>query len=253
MSSNFNLKQKIALITGASRGIGFAIADQFAKAGANLIIASRKKEGIEKAKKKLLNNGTQVFSTVVHTGNSDSIKKMVKDGVKYFGGIDIVVNNAATSPHYGPILTSDESHWNKTLDVNIKGYFKVIKASVKSMKKRGGGKIINIASIAGEKPLSGMGIYCISKSAVIMLTKVLAKELSGYDIQVNAIAPGLVKTNFSSILWKDKNIYKKITNSIPVGRMAEPFEISGLALYLASTNSSFTTGEIFTVDGGQTI
>ena len=253
MSSNFNLQNKTVLVTGASRGIGFEIANQLSMAGANLIIGSRKKEGIQEAKIKLLKNGNKVFATTVHTGDSVSIAKMVEQGTHYFDGIDIIVNNAATNPHYGPMLTSEDSHWDKTIDVNVKGYFKVIKSCVESLKNKGSGKIINIASIAGKNPLPGMGIYCISKSAVIMLTKVLAKELARYNIQVNAIAPGLVKTSFSSVLWKDEETYKKIKKTIPAGRMAEPSEISGLALYLASSESDYTTGEIFTVDGGQTI
>ena len=253
MSQSFDLEGKTALITGASRGIGFAIADKFLKNGSKIVISSRKVPDLENAAKKLSKNGKTVYPISVNTGDSDSITNLISESIKVLGGIDITINNAATSPHYGSVFTSQESHWDKIWDVNVKGYYKIIAGSVNTMIERGGGKIINIASIAGKQPFPGMGIYCVSKAAVIMLTKVLAQELASKNIQVNAIAPGFVKTKFSSVLWENDIIYKKNIKNIPAGRMAKPDEIAGLALFLASDASSFTTGETITVDGGQSI
>jgi NAD(P)-dependent dehydrogenase (short-subunit alcohol dehydrogenase family) len=178
---------------------------------------------------------------------------VLEQAVSTYGGIDVVVNNAATNPHFGPILTAEDSHWDKILDVNVKGYFRVVKACVDSMKARGGGKIINMASVAGLEPQPMMGIYSVSKAAVLMLTKVLAAELAQFNIQVNAIAPGFVKTKFSSALWQNPQINQAVLNTIPQKRMAEPDEIAGLAVYLASPASSFVTGSTFIVDGGQLV
>ncbi|MEA1881869.1 MAG: SDR family oxidoreductase [Candidatus Marinimicrobia bacterium] len=253
MSSSFDLSGKVALITGGSRGIGYAMAEKFLEQGADLIIASRTQKDLDEAAETLSKNGRNVLAVSVHTGDEISIQSMVKRGLEKFGGIDIVVNNAATNPHYGPLFTSDDAQWDKIWDVNVKGYYKVTKACVPSMIERGGGKIINLASIAGKHALPGMGIYCISKSAVIMLTKVLGQELAKSNIQANAIAPGFIKTKFSSALWMDEKVNEWVLKSIPQRRMAEPEEIAGIALYLASDASSFATGEVFTVDGGQTI
>jgi len=167
--------------------------------------------------------------------------------------VDILVNNAATNPHFGPIMTAEESHWDKILDVNVKGYFRMAKACVPSMESRGGGKIINVASIAGLTPLPNMGVYSVSKAAVIMLTQVLALELAPFGIQVNAIAPGLVRTRFSRALWENPQVYEAVVKSVPQKRMAEPDEIAGIALYLASRASDYTTGAVIPVDGGQLI
>ena len=253
MSSSFDLSGKVALITGGSRGIGFAMAEKFLEHGANLIIASRTQKDLDEAAESLSKNGGNVLAVSVHTGDEKSIQSMVDQSIEKFGGIDIVVNNAATNPHYGPLFTSDDTQWDKIWDVNVKGYYKVAKACVPSMTERGGGKIINITSIAGKHALPGMGIYCISKSAVIMLTKVLGQELAKSNIQANAIAPGFIKTKFSSALWMDEKANESVLKGIPQRRMAEPEEISGIALYLASDASSFATGEVFTIDGGQTI
>ncbi len=166
-------------------------------------------------------------------------------------GVDILVNNAATNPHFGPLLTSEESHWAKILDVNITGYFRMVKACAPVFKQRGGGVVINMASVAGNTYQPGMGIYSVSKAGVIMLTQALAVELAADKIRVNAIAPGFVKTQFSRVLWETPEIYDQIKTMIPMGRMALPEELTGLALYLASDAASFTTGAVFYVDGGQ--
>jgi len=250
---NFSLIDKVAIITGGTRGIGLAIAHAFAAAGAKVVIASRKQENVDAALVSFNTPDGAVLGMAAHTGSQESVQALVAHTVEVFGGVDILVNNAATNPHFGPILTAEESHWDKILDVNVKGYFRMIKTCAPQMQERGGGKIINMASIAGEIPLPGMGVYSVSKAAVIMLTKALAVELAPMNIQVNAIAPGLVKTRFSAALWRNQQIYQAIARTIPQGRMAEPEEVAGIALYLASPASDFTTGATIVVDGGQVL
>lgn len=249
----FDLSGKVALITGASRGIGEAVALAYSQAGAMVVLASRRQGDLDGVAKRIHEAGGDALSVAAHTGDAEAVSFLVEKAISKFGGIDIVVNNAATNPHFGHILTSEDSHWDKILDVNVKGYFRVVKACVESMKTRGGGKVINMASVAGLEPEPMMGVYSVSKAAVLMLTKVLAVELAQFNIQVNAIAPGFVKTKFSSALWQNPTIHAAIVKSIPQKRMAEPEEITGLAVYLASSASSFVTGSIFSIDGGQLV
>jgi NAD(P)-dependent dehydrogenase (short-subunit alcohol dehydrogenase family) len=250
---DFNLQGKVALVTGASRGIGRAIAETFAASGAKVVLSSRKQAGLDTVAEGIRASGGEALPIAAHVGDMQAIAKLVSQAVESYNGIDILVNNAGTNPHFGPILTAEESHWQKTLEVNLLGYFRMVKACVESMKSRGGGKIINIASIAGIKPQMGMGVYGVTKAGVIMLTEVLAAELADSNIQVNAIAPGFIKTKFSSVLWQTPQIYEAITKTIPQERMASPEEVAGIALYLASGVSSFTTGATFLVDGGQMV
>ena len=250
---DFSLDGKVALITGASRGIGQAIAEAYALSGAQVVLSSRKQAALDLVAEQITAAGGEALPLAAHTGDQASIENLVRRAVDVFGGIDILVNNAGTNPHFGPILSAEESHWQKILDVNLVGYFRMVKACVDSMRSRGGAKIINIASIVGIKPQTGMGVYGVSKAGVLMLTQVLAAELAVDNIQVNAIAPGFIKTQFSRILWETPAIHDAITRMIPQGRMAEPGELAGIALYLASSASSFTTGSIFLIDGGQLV
>lgn len=247
---SFDLTGKVALITGASRGIGLAIAGVYAAAGAKVALSSRKQEGLDKAAAQIQAMGGEALPIAAHTGDSTAIQALVDQIVDKWGGIDIVVNNAATNPHFGHIMTAEESHWDKILDVNVKGYFRVVKACAPIMKKRGGGKVINMSSVAGKEAQPMMGVYSVSKAAVLMLTKVLAIELAQDNIQVNAIAPGFVKTSFSRVMWQNERVHEALLQSIPQRRMAEPDEVTGIALYLASGASDYTTGATFVVDGG---
>ena len=247
----FNLTNKVALITGASRGIGRAIAEAYAQAGAKVVLASRKQADLDEVADAMRGQGGDVLPIAAHTGDDTAVQALVEQATAVYGGIDILVNNAATNPHFGPLITSEESHWDKIFDVNVKGYYRVARACAASMKARGGGKIINMASVAGLEAQPMMGIYCVSKAAVLMLTQVLANELAADNIQVNAVAPGFVKTKFSSALWQNEEVYTAVTQAIPQKRMAEPAELTGIALYLASDASSFTTGATFVIDGGQ--
>ena len=249
----FKLTNKVALITGASRGIGQALAEAYAAAGAKVVLCSRKQEGLDAVAEIIRGNGGEALPIAAHTGSLDAIQQVVDQATAAYGGIDIVVNNAATNPHFGHILSAEDSHWDKIFDVNVKGYFRVAKACAESMKTRGGGKIINVASIAGLEPQPMMGVYSVSKAAVLMLTQVMAAELAQFNIQVNAIAPGFVKTKFSAALWQNPMLNEAVLKAIPQKRMAEPAELTGIALYLASDASSFTTGATFTIDGGQMV
>jgi len=248
----FDLNKKTAIVSGGSKGIGKAIAMKLAQAGANVVICSRKKENLDSAVNEAVSNGLTLIPIECNTSNNESIQSVVDHTLEKFNGVDILVNNAAANPYYGPILNSEDSHWDKIFDVNVKGYFNFAKACSKTMIANNSGKIINVASIAAKTPLEGLGVYNISKAAVVMLTKVLAKELGEYNINVNTLAPGLIKTDFSKALWENEDTHNKIVKSIPQGKMGSPDDISGMALYLASEASDFVTGSIFTVDGGIT-
>tara|TARA_B000000477_G_scaffold64824_1_gene54371 strand:+ start:685 stop:1437 length:753 start_codon:yes stop_codon:yes gene_type:complete len=247
-----NLAKKTAIVSGGSKGIGKAIAMKLAQAGSNVVICSRKKENLDSAVNQAESNGLTLIPIECNTSNKESIQSVVDRTIEKFNGVDILVNNAAANPYYGPILNSEDSHWDKIFDVNVKGYFNFAKACSKTMIANNSGKIINVASIAAKTPLEGLGVYNISKAAVVMLTKVLAKELGEHNINVNTLAPGLIKTDFSKALWENEDIHNKIVKSIPQGKMGSPDDISGMALYLASEASDFVTGSIFTVDGGIT-
>lgn len=251
----FDLTGKVAIVTGASRGMGAAIAWAYARAGARLVVSSRKLENVQPVAEAInAEFPQQAVALAAHAGESAAAQALVAAAVETYGRLDIVVNNAATNPHFGPILTAEESHWDKILQVNLKGTFRLCQAAIQQMQRQGdGGKIINMASIAGIRPGAMMGIYSVSKAALIMLTKVLASEVGSDNIQVNAIAPGFVKTKFSAALWQNPAIAQALIAQTPAGRMAEPDEITGIALYLASAASDFTTGAVFTIDGGYTI
>jgi len=251
-AKTFDLDGKVAIVTGGSRGIGLATAMTLAAAGAKVVVASRKPEPLEQAAAKIREDtGGEALAVPAHTGDDEAVARVVERATAEFGGVDILVNNAATNPHFGPILSAQDSHWDKTFDVNVKGYFRMARACVPTMSERGGGRIINIASVAGRRVQPGMGVYCVSKAAVIMLTQVLAVELAGNKINVNALTPGFVKTKFSSAIWGNEAIGKAVINAIPQKRMAVPEEIANMILFLASNESSFMTGSIVDIDGGQ--
>jgi NAD(P)-dependent dehydrogenase (short-subunit alcohol dehydrogenase family) len=251
--TEFSLEGKVAVVIGASRGIGRAIALRFAQAGAKVVVSSRKLEGVQAVADEIEASGGKALALQAHVGRMDDVMALVTRTVETFGRVDVAVNNAATNPHFGPLLTADEGQVDKTLDVNLKGVFRGCKAVAPLMEKQGGGKIINIASIAGLRPGPGMGVYGISKAGVIMLTQVLAVELGPANIQVNAIAPGVIKTRFSQVLWQTPQIAEPALRSLPVGRFGEPEEVASLALYLASPSSDYVTGAVFVVDGGQSV
>jgi dehydrogenase/reductase SDR family protein 4 len=247
------LEGKTALITGGSRGIGREIALAFAELGANVVVASRKLADLERVKDEIEAAGGTGLAVAAHTGKTDQIETLVKSVVDRFGTIDILVNNAAVNPVFGPIENIDETLFGKMMDVNVKGYLFLAGMVMPYMEKAGGGSIINIASVEGFKPSYGTGLYSVTKAAVVMLTKVLALEWAAKKIRVNCIAPGLVRTHFSEFLWKNEEILKLYLEHCPIKRIGEPYEIAGLALFLASDLAGYTTGSVFTADGGYLI
>jgi NAD(P)-dependent dehydrogenase (short-subunit alcohol dehydrogenase family) len=248
--TEFSLEGKVALITGASRGIGRAIALRLARAGAAVVVSSRKLESVQPVASEIESAGGKALAVQAHVGRTDDVTTLVARTLEAFGRVDVAVNNAGTNPHFGPLLTADEGQWNKILDTNVTSIFRVCKAIAPHMEAQGGGKIINIASIAGLRPSPGMGVYSVSKAAILTLTQVLAVELGRANIQVNAIAPGVIKTRFSEVLWQTSQIAEPILSRTPLGRFGEPEDVAGLALYLASPDSNFVTGGVFVVDGG---
>ena len=247
---SFDLTGKVALVTGASRGIGRAIAEAYAAAGAKVALASRTQSALDEVAEGIRERGGEALPIAAHTGEQDAVDRLVGRITDAWNGIDVLVNNAATNPHFGPLLTSEESQWDKTFDVNVKGYFRMVRACHAAMKERGGGKVINMASVAGQRPQPGMGVYCISKAGVLMLTEVLAAELAADGLQVNAIVPGFVKTKFSQAIWASEPTNEAVLAATPQKRMAAPEEIAGLALSLASEPSSFVPGAALRIDGG---
>ena len=250
MADRFDLSGRVAIVTGASRGIGKAIAETFALAGAKVALASRKQEALDEAARTIRAEGGEAVGIAAHSGDKRALCDLVEATVARYGRLDILVNNAATNPHFGTILDADDSYWRKTIDVNVMGNVWLTQAAVKQM--RGGGKIINVASIVGLTPGRYQGIYSLTKAGVISLTKTLATELGPDNIQVNAIAPGLVKTRFARALWGNDDLLAHVLARTPAGRIGQPDDISGIALFLASSASDYTTGAVFVLDGGVT-
>ncbi len=251
--TEFSLEGKVALVTGASRGIGRAIALRLAQAGAKVAVCSRKLEGVQAVADEIQAAGGEGLAVACHVGKAEQVTALVERTVEAWGRVDVAVNNAATNPHFGPTLSADEGQWDKILDTNAGGVFRVCKAVAPLMERQGGGKIINLASIAGLRPSPGMGVYSVSKAAIIALTRVLAVELGHANIQVNAIAPGVIKTRFSQLLWQTPQIAEPILSSLPLSRFGEPEDVASLALYLASPAADYVTGAVLVVDGGMDV
>jgi len=250
----FDISGKVAIITGASRGIGLAIAQRYAEAGAKVVISSRKQDALDEVAAQMKDSGYEVLPQAAHNGDKAALQNLVQKTVETYGTVDILVNNAATNPHFGSLLDAEDSMWQKTIEVNLLGNVWLTKAAVDVMTEKGnGGKIINVASVNGLRPGSYQGIYSITKAAVINLTQTLAMELASDNIQVNAIAPGLIKTKFASAIWQNEDLLNGVMQRTPAQRIGQPDEIAGMALYLASPASSFATGQVFVVDGGITV
>jgi len=249
----FSLEGKVALITGASKGIGEAIARLFAACGATVVINSRKQEELDKVAESIQTEGGKCIGIAANAGDIEACKILVEKVISMYGGIDILVNNAASNPVFGPVVECEEWAFDKIMNVNVKAPFELGKLVYPIMKKRGGGSVINISSIAALTPDPGLGMYSVSKAALNMLTKVTAKEWGADNIRVNAICPGLIKTKFSEALWQNEKWLNHFVIQTPIARMGTVDEIAGLALFLASNASGYCTGTIFTADGGVTI
>jgi NAD(P)-dependent dehydrogenase (short-subunit alcohol dehydrogenase family) len=250
MTDTFDIAGKVAVITGGSRGIGQAIAELYAQCGVKVVISSRKQEGLDDVASGITSKGGEILPVAAHNGDKAALNALVEAAVNAYGRVDILVNNAATNPHFGTLLEAEDSMWQKTIEVNIMGMVWLTQAVVKIMRTTGGGKIINVASVNGLRPGRMQGIYSMTKASIISLTQTLAMELGSDNIQVNAIAPGLVKTKFARAIWDNEPLLEAIVASTPAGRIGEPNDITGIALYLVSPASNFTTGQVFVVDGG---
>lgn len=252
-SSLFDLTGKIALVSGASRGIGEAIARLLAAHGAHVIVSSRKEDDCAAVAQSIVAEGGSAEPFACHVGTMEDITAVFAHIKATQGKLDICVNNAATNPYFGHILDTDLGAYNKTVDVNVRGYFFMSIEAGKLMRDNGGGAIVNTASINALQPGPMQGIYSITKAAVVNMTKAFAKECAPHGIRCNALLPGLTKTKFAGALFEHKDIYDAAMEKIPMGRHAEPEEMAGTVLYLVSDAGSYTTGECIVVDGGITL
>jgi NAD(P)-dependent dehydrogenase (short-subunit alcohol dehydrogenase family) len=248
--SRFSLEGKVAVISGASRGIGHASALALADAGASVVVASRKIADLEPVAEEIKAKGVKSMAIAAHIAKIEDSKALTEQVMKAFGRIDILMNNAGTNPYYGPIMNQDEKTYDITMNVNLKGLFFLSQLAARIMKSQGGGCIINTASIGGLRA-GELGVYCVTKAAVIMLTQVMAKEWGQYNIRVNAIAPGVIKTRLSEALWKDTAVSAKAVAQIPLMRLGEPEEVAGTVVFLASGAGRYITGETIVIDGGR--
>tara|TARA_R110001592_G_scaffold60457_1_gene183827 strand:+ start:2392 stop:3165 length:774 start_codon:yes stop_codon:yes gene_type:complete len=253
IKQQFNLENKVAIITGSSKGIGKAIAKGLAENGAQVVISSRNQEACDEVVKEFKNEGLKAVGIACHIANEEQRKSLVERVISAFGRIDILVNNAAINPVFGPIEEVDPAIFDKIMDVNVKAPWSLSNLVLPHFKANNNGSIINIASVEALTPGFGLGIYSTSKAAILMLTKNQAKEWGRYGVRANAICPGLIKTKFSAALWTNEKMLNKLERSIPSGRMGMPEEIVGLACLLASDAGNYMTGGVYTADGGYMI
>ena len=248
--SRFDLSGRVALVTGASRGIGSAIAAALVEQGAQVVLSSRKQADLdEEAARINADYPERATAIAAHAGKPEDLERLVKTAMDRFGHIDILVNNAATNPYFGPVLDAELSAWDKTFEVNLRGVFVLTKLVYRAWMEEHGGAVVNIASVGGLRPGFGLGVYNVTKAGVIMLTRQLARELGG-KVRVNAIAPGLIKTRFAEALWGNEAILERVLASNPMGRIGLPDEIAGAVAFLASDAASYINGEVIVIDGG---
>ena len=249
-ASRFDLSGRVALITGASRGIGSAIAEILAEHGAQVVLSSRKQVDLDAEADRI--NGLypeRATAIAAHSGRPEDLEKLVQATMERFSRIDILVNNAATNPYFGPVLGAELSAWDKTFEVNLRGVFLLTKLVYEASMESRGGAIVNVASIGGIRPGLGLGVYNVTKAGVIMLTKQLARELGG-KVRVNAVAPGLIKTRFAEALWGNQEILDRVLAQNPMARIGVPDEVAAAVLFLASDAASYVNGEVLVIDGG---
>jgi NAD(P)-dependent dehydrogenase (short-subunit alcohol dehydrogenase family) len=252
MSASISLKGKTALVTGGGRGIGKAIAKKFAEAGATVVIASRKMENLKATADELAALPGKIVPLECHVGRADQLTSLVATIDKQYGGVDILVNNSATNIGQGPALEVTDDMLDKMIEVNIKAALRLVRLTVPGMIQKKSGSIINIASIAGLRPQPGGLLYSFTKAGLIMMTRTWACEFGPKGVRFNAIAPGLIQTDFSEFFWKNEAHLKKLEATQPINHLGQPDEIGFAALYLASDEASYVTGQVIVIDGGAT-
>jgi NAD(P)-dependent dehydrogenase (short-subunit alcohol dehydrogenase family) len=248
--TDFSLKDRVAVVTGASRGIGEAIARGMAAQGATVVLVSRDSVALERVADSIRGEGGTAHAQACHAARPEAIAELFQWIDAELGRVDILVNNAATNVFMGPVLDTPEAAFDKTFALNVKGYMLMSQAAGRRMASQGKGSIVNIASVAGLNAMPFQGVYSMTKAAVIMMTKVFAKELGPSGVRCNVICPGLTETRFASALFENEEIYRGVIQATPLHRHAQPSEMVGAALYLASDAASYTTGAVIVVDGG---
>ena len=249
-ADEFDLSGRVALVTGASRGIGRAVALALARHGATIVVASRRIEGCEAVAAEIRAAGGAASALACHIGEPAQIAAAFGEIDARHGGIDILVNNAATNPYFGPAIDMDLAAWQKTVDVNIRGYFWCAIEAARRMRKRGRGAIVNVASVNAFRPMDGQACYSMTKAAIVNMTQALAKEWAGQGIRINTLVPGIVETRFAAAIHQDPKHRAALERIVPLGRIGQPDEMAGAVIYLVSDAASYTTGSCLTADGG---
>ena len=250
IKSKFDLSGKVAIITGSSQGIGRSIAQGLAELGAKVVVSSRKQESVDAVAAEFRADGLEAVGIQCHIGDSQQRQSLIAKTIEQYGRIDILVNNAAINPYYGPLEGSEEAVFDKIMEVNVKAPWLLSNLALPHMKEKGGGSIINISSVEGLRPGFGLGLYSATKSALIMLTKNQAKEWGRYGVRANVLCPGLIKTKFSQGLWADEKLVSGFIKALPLNRIAAPDEMAGMVMLLASEAGSYMTGGVYVADGG---
>lgn len=250
MTSDITLTDRTIIVTGASRGIGQAIAQASARAGANVVLASRKQEGVDAAAASITASGGSALPVACHMGHPEEVSALFTRAAEAFGPIHGLVNNAATNPYFGPMLAIEEAAFDKTFEVNVKGPLMASRAFVEQAAP--GASIVNVASVTGLRAAPLQGVYGMSKAALISMTQTLAHELGPMGVRINTIAPGLVETRFAGALIQNEELLKHVVDRTPVGRHGQPDEIAGAAVYLLSDAAAYMTGQTMVIDGGWT-
>ncbi|XP_007250275.2 dehydrogenase/reductase SDR family member 4 [Astyanax mexicanus] len=250
MMSHSSLAGKVAIVTASTDGIGLAAAQALGKRGAHVVVSSRKQANVDKAVSQLRSENIQVIGTSCNVGIEQDREKLISLTLEKCGGIDILVSNAAVNPFFGNILDSTDEVWTKIFDVNVKASFLLTKQVVPHMEKRGGGSVLFVSSVAGYQPMPGLGPYSVSKTALLGLTRALAPELAHSNIRVNCVAPGIIKTRFSSALWQSEDVTNEFMKQLCIKRLGVPEDIGGVVAFLCSDDAAYITGETITVTGG---
>jgi NAD(P)-dependent dehydrogenase (short-subunit alcohol dehydrogenase family) len=254
-SSEIHLRDKVVLITGASRGIGEAIARACAAAGAAVVLSARKQPDLDRVAAGIREAGGTALALAGHAGRPDELTALFARATDELGRIDCLVNNAATNPYFGPLVDCSEAAFEKTFETNLRGYWHATRAFVQGLRARGGarGAIVNVASVAGLRAAPMQGVYGMTKAAILSMTQTLAYELASSGVRVNAIAPGFVDTRFAAAIVQNPMLREQVVARTPMGRVAVPHEVAGAAVYLLSDAASYTTGHTMVIDGGMTI